>query len=233
MKNKIFLTLLILINFSCEKSSRSTLENNKSITTDSIDTIKPKSTIESTLSNKTVKFLWRENIFDKKLKDTINKIFINDEFCKTISDPEKAALAYVATFVGNECEWDGKCNENRSNLKCKILTALDLGYQCSDKHLSFIRKMFKNDVKVLLEFKEPCPTIPDGATNQNTFDEITLKIREKKIFIHFMVSGINTYEGHVWSYKQTNIFQIENDNSIKLININKTITKNEHYNPNY
>lgn len=92
------------------------------------------------LTDKTVKFLWR---------DSSASVVINDEFCKTISDPEKAVLGFVATFIGNECWWDGDYSDKRDNLKCEILTALDLGYQCSDKHLGFLRQWFKNDNKVI------------------------------------------------------------------------------------
>jgi hypothetical protein len=92
------------------------------------------------LTDKTVNFLWR---------DSSGYIVINEEYCKTISEPEKAAIGYVATFIGSECWWDGDIADNMSNLKCKILTALNLGYQCSDKHLGFLKQWFKNDTTSL------------------------------------------------------------------------------------
>ncbi len=81
------------------------------------------SSVTNKLSNKKVKILWRANKYNEELKDTFNSIFINENFCKTITDPERAALGYVATFVGNECWWDGETKDDRSNLKCKLLTA--------------------------------------------------------------------------------------------------------------
>ena len=113
----------------------------------------------NSLSDKNVKFLWVDKKYDQELKDTINSIFINEDFCNKISDPERAALGFVATFIGNECWWEGEAKEDGSNLKCKILTSLNLGYQCSDKHLGFLRKWFENDKKSLEELTD-CPTCP-------------------------------------------------------------------------
>ena len=174
------------------------------------------------LTDKTVKFLWRADKYDDALKTTFNSIFINEDYCKTITDAEKAALGYVATFIGNECKWDGNYNDERRNLKCKILTALNLGYQCSNKHLGFLRQMFKSDAKVLEELKPGnCPTTPDGATIQETFDEINLSIKGNEIVICYKVSGINTRESKSWNWTETDTFQLNTDN-IKLIKKEKS-----------
>ena len=178
-------------------------------------------------TDKSVKFLWRADKYDEELKDTFNSIFINEEYCKTITDPERAALGYVATFIGNECWWNGEANDERSNLKCKILTALNLGYQCSDKHLGFLRQWFKDDKKALAEL-ENCPTIPYTSTIQDTFDEITLKVNGNEISIFFKANGVNTREGNSWSWTETDYFQVDNDN-IKLIKQDKSKVKQEHF----
>ena len=181
------------------------------------------------LTDTTVKFLWRANRYDEVVKDTFNSIFIDENFCKTISDPERAALGYVATFIGNECNWDGNFKDDRSNLKCTILTALNLGYQCSQKHLGFLRQLFKNDPKVLEEVKtDNCPTTPDGATIQNTFDEITLTVKGNEILIFFKASGINSREDDSWSWTETDHFQVDGEN-IKLIKKDKSKVKREHF----
>ncbi len=161
-----------------------------------------------TLTDKTVTFFSR---------DTNSSIVINEEFCKAITEPERAALGYVATFIGNECNWDGDYTDDRSNLKCRILTALNLGYQCSDKHLGFLRQMFKNDTKVLEELKsDNCPTTPDGATIQDTFDEITLTVKGNLISVSFKANGVNMRESESWSWSETDHFQLDKDN-IKLV----------------
>jgi hypothetical protein len=132
-----------------------------------------------------------------------------------MTEPEKAALAYIATFIGNECEWDGKANENRSNLRCKILWALDLGYQCSYEHLSFLRLWFRNNKDILNEL-ENCPTTPDGATVQNTFDEINLEIEGDMITVFFKANGINMREEKTWSWTEKHFFEFKKNELILL-----------------
>ena len=73
------------------------------------------------LRDTSVDFLWRETVYDPVFKDSISSIFINESYCKVISEQEKAALGFVGTFIGNECYWDEGSKNDRSNLKCKIL----------------------------------------------------------------------------------------------------------------
>ena len=172
----------------------------------SVDTLEAVS-----LRDKTVKFLWR---------DSSASMLINEAFAKKISAPEKAALAYVATFIGNECSWDGAYTEDRSNLKCDILTALNLGYQCSDSHLGFLRKWFSQDSAVLKDL-EACPTTPNSATIQDTFDEIVLTTKGNEIAVFFKATGINLREEKSWSWSETDYFVVEHD-MIKLIKKDKS-----------
>lgn len=153
-----------------------------------------------------VQFLWR---------DSSANIVINQDFCQTISDPEKAALAYVATFIGNDCWWDGDYSINRDNLKCAILSALDLGYQCSEKHLGFLRHWFRQDENSLKEL-ESCPTIPYTSTIQDMFDEIILTTKGNEIVVSYKASGINVREDVTWEWTEKVYFQLEEDH-IKLI----------------
>jgi len=174
-----------------------------------------------------VKFLWREEVYDDELKATYSSIFINEDFCKTISEPERAALGYVATFIGNECWWDGEAKIDRSNLKCKILTSLNLDYQCSSKHLGFLRDWFKNDVKSLKEL-EYCPTTPYTSTIQDTFNEIILTVKGNEISVFFKANGVNLREGDSWSWEETDYFEL-NGNNIKLIKKDESKVKREHF----
>ncbi len=183
------------------------------------------------LTDKKVKVLWRENQYNEALETEVNTIILNENYIKNISEPEKAALAYVATFIGNECEWDGNVNDDRSNLKCKILTSLNLGYQCSDTHKFFLRIWFKRDAKSLKNL-EICRGRHSGATIQTTFDEISIitNAQDQTILINYKVKGFNMREGTVWNYTKIDKFQynagtiilidsekIENDNSSNSI----------------
>ncbi|MBK6878684.1 MAG: hypothetical protein IPG99_20185 [Ignavibacteria bacterium] len=125
------------------------------------------------MQDKKVKILWREDYYNAELQDTMSMIVMNSSYCSTLPDPEKAAIAFVATFVGNDCWWDGQYTNDRSNLKCKVLTELNLGYQCSESHLGFLRHWFREDAKAL-ERLEDCPTTPFTATEQETFDSISI-----------------------------------------------------------
>jgi hypothetical protein len=179
--------------------------------------------IKEKLENKTIDFLWRKNRFDQRINDSIEEICINISFCKTISEPEKAALGYVATFIGSDCNWDGDFNDDRNNLKCKILTALNLGYQCSEQHLGFLRKWFKEDKKVLKDL-ETCPTTPYTATSQNTFIKIRLIVKGKEISVYFEAIGVNTREEKRWAWNETNYFYYDK-NQLKLIKKKKSNVK--------
>lgn len=167
------------------------------------------------LTDKNVKFLWREMQYVEDLKGEFNVIALDEAYIKTISEPEKAALAYIATFIGNECAWDGNINESRSNLKCKILWALDLGYQCSSKHLDLLRFWFRNNENILKEL-ENCPTTPEGATLQDTFDEIDLEVKGNMITVSFKANGINVREQKSWNWTEKHFFEF-NDNELLLI----------------
>lgn len=218
----LYIATLILLT-SCGQNKHS--DKNGAVPTDSVS---KEETSERNFepTDKTVKFLWRADKYDEALKDTFNSIFINEDFCKTITDQERAALGYVATFIGNECWWDGEANGDRSNLKCKVLTALNLGYQCSEKHLGFLRQWFKDDKKSLEELQN-CPTIPYTSTIQNTFDEITLTIKGDIISVFFKANGVNIREDDSWSWTETDYFQVGKEN-IKLIKQDKSAVKHEH-----
>lgn len=170
----------------------------------------------SELNNKNVKILWRDTVYDEELKTDINIIVLNKDYQKNITEPERAALGYISTFVGNECEWDGRNpNESRSNLECKLLTYLDLGYQCSDRYLDFLNQWFSKD-SVSIEKLKRCTTIPNGATMQSTFDEILLETNTQNqiITITYKVKVINVRESSVIRYITTDIFKYNSEGII-------------------
>lgn len=169
-----------------------------------------------------VRFLWREERYDETLQDTFNTIVINDTLSRSLSDPKRAALGFVATFVGSECYWDGAMAVDRSNLQCKVLTALDLGYQCSETHLGFLRNWFRNDSSSLKQL-ETCPTIPYTATVQSSFDYINLTIWADTIEVTSGISGMNMRAGEHWSWREIDWFKI-NGNTISHVGSERTET---------
>jgi hypothetical protein len=134
----------------------------------------------------------------------------NTAYLKNISVYERAALGYVATFVGNGCNYEGDFNLNKEHyLKCQFLAELDLGYQCSDRHLGFLRSMFKNDKNALAELAGPCPEIIYGATSQTMLTKISIEAPLKnEIRVKYHVSGVNLRETTDWDYDVVDVFGI-------------------------
>ncbi len=209
MNNACFLLIVVLFS-SCQNSSPPPIEQERSENVQLVESID-----FEILRDTSVHFLWRENVYDDEIQDSVNSIVINESYVKIISPSEKAALAYVSTFIGNDCWWDGAMNEERSNLKCTILTALNLGYQCSDGHLGLIRKWFSRDKTVLNEIVN-CPTIPYTSTMQNTFEAIDIKRMQDTLEIFFAVTQMNMREGINTKYTENNIFKV-NQNGLNLI----------------
>ncbi len=170
------------------------------------------STIHSKqLTDKGITILWRETLYDEALQTDINTIVLNTNYQKKITEPERAALGFIATFVGSECEWDGgNPNATRSNLNCMLLSYLDLGYQCSNTHLDFLKKWFSKDSKALDALKH-CPTIPNTATIQSTFDEILMETNTEAqtIVLRYTFNAINVRENAVTSIAKTDTFSYD------------------------
>lgn len=181
------------------------------------------------LSDTTISFMWRGPKYDEELGDTFSSILLNEDYLANISEQERAAIGYVATFIGNECWWDGEANENYSNLDCTIISALGLGYQCSDKHLGFLRKWFETDSLVLTELEESnCPTIPYTATSQNTFNEITITTKGNSIHIYFEAGGVNLRAQESWEWSETVHFTCDADH-VELIKKDKSPVEYESF----
>ena len=224
MKLTLYLITFILFAFNKQLKSYPAKEVVQKSEIESCE-IKVGSVEPTLLSDKTVKFLWLEKKKGKSPNDTISSICINEEYCKTISDPERAAIGIVATFVNSECAWDGDPKEDRSNLKCKILTALDLGYQCSEQHLGFLRKWFKNDKRSLDELIY-CSKMNNEAKIQESFEEIRVIVEGNEIVIKFTANGMNINQSYFYRWVEADYFRLTNDN-LELIDQDKEKIKSD------
>ncbi|TAF35248.1 MAG: hypothetical protein EAZ57_01215 [Cytophagales bacterium] len=166
------------------------------------------------LPERKAKFLWREDRSNAELGTVVNEIVINEKLCNSLSDAERAALGYVVTFIGSDCNWDGQANKDFNNLKCLANNALGLGYQCSEEHLDFLRRWFRND-EASLDALKSCASVPMTATTQETFDFINLKVKDNMISVEFAVTGFCMNSGESWSWTGTNHFLFE-DNGLML-----------------
>ncbi len=168
------------------------------------------------LKNHNTKVLWRNK------ESVYHDLELNQDYLKNITDPEKAALGYVATFIGNDCDWGGDSTEN---LKCKIISALGLGYQCSAAHLGFLRHWFREDKNIVQEL-ENCPKTPVTATVQETFDEIYMKVDGKRITVSFKANGVNLRAEQSWSWSEEQVFDFK-EGRLAVVSKKKSDVKKE------
>jgi hypothetical protein len=182
--------------------------------------------------NKPITFLSRKTVYDEGIKAEVSSMVINQSFLQNITPPEKAALAFVAYDIGNECEGGYDSDGNGRVLWCRIVSALDLGHQCSDKQLNFLREWFAKDT-VALKKLESCPTMPNTATIQTTFDEILIQknITEKTITVSYRITGINMRESKSWQWSQTDVFEYDSEH-IVLVDSKKSDVSEDDINMN-
>ncbi|RRQ49577.1 hypothetical protein DZC72_02955 [Maribacter algicola] len=183
-------------------------------------------------SNQPIQFLKRKNAYNEAVKDTISTLVINHSYLHNITPPEKAALAFVAYDIGNECEQGYDSGGNERVLWCRIVSALDLDHQCSQKQRSFLQKWFAKDI-IALKKLESCPTIPNTATVQTTFDEILIQTdaSKKMITVNYKVTGMNMRESQSWHYSQTDVFEYGPEH-IMLVDTKKSDLTEEETNMN-
>lgn len=219
----VYLLFAALIIAGCNNSTDKPAE----ISNDSIsqqDTVIPEPVA---LTNKSITVAWRANVYYSQLQDSVSTILVDTNFCKHISEPERAAIGFVTTFIGNECYWDGDAKEDMSNLKCRLTDALHLGYQCSDMHLKFLREWFKNDPASLSKIKD-CPLIPHTASIQTTFDEIRLTVKDSVIKVWYRANGMDMHSNDAWYWTQEDTFEVDG-NSIKLVKQQKLKERKEKF----
>lgn len=162
-----------------------------------------------------IKVLWLTEQYDTQFKENVQVIQLNKTYLQNIDEAEKAVIAYYATFHGNECWWENNApNEDRSNLKCTLISALNLGYQCSDTHLNFIKKWFKQPE--LLNELDFCPTIPNTSTIQDSFEEMYVERKGDFFTIRFNICAVNLRENKTRCYEEVHQYQIFPD-KVELI----------------
>lgn len=195
----LFLTLVLSFNYSVFSQTKEPHDINKQSDN---KTVPPQTDY--------VKILW------------LNKqgvLQLNEDYIKTLTDPQRAALGFVTTGVDHDCYWDGDKKADENNLKCKFLWALNLGYQCSETHLGFLKKWFKEDPEVLdrLQYCSKNETTPK---NKEFFLWLKMATTDNNIKIIYSAAGIDSDTNSNWkwteassySYTNTGIKQISRKN---------------------
>ncbi|KQO33204.1 hypothetical protein ASF10_19210 [Flavobacterium sp. Leaf82] len=178
---------LFLFGFSTLIFSQTPVKKNPSSNTSSAKTESP---------DIYIKILWLDNA---------GTLQLNEDYIKTITEQQRAVLGYIATDVGSECHWDGEKKADKSNLKCKLLSALNLGYQCSDTHLSFLKKWFKDDLKVL-ERLQYCNKTESSQKIQDGFVTLKMLTNESTIKIIYSAVGSDSNAQKKWSWIEESVY---------------------------
>ena len=160
------------------------------------------------------KVVWREDVYDPDIKGNINVIKLDDNYFSKISDPEKAVLGYLASTIGNECYADG----SKQNVKCKILSALNLGYQCSEGNKSFLKNWFRDDAAIATQIDNCKPTLPQSI--ERTFEEVKISSADNMIKVELKGLKLNIKESSASKWSESLEFKVEGD-KISLVNRKK------------
>ena len=156
----------------------------------------------------TFKIVWKENKCDTTT--------FNYPFLKQMREEEKAAIAYVSLYDSEECEWDGKADKEMTNLSCRIIKYLGLGYQCSDAHKNLLKKWLGKDTSTRVkEDLQYCPMTPNTAHSVNGINRINLtRMKNGSFKIYYEISGANIRSETSWEYAETIIFRKQNTSLI-------------------
>ena len=130
--------------------------------------------------------------------------YINTEYLNTITEEEKALLAYYCYFFNTSCA-DSK--------HCQLTEALGLGEQNSKEHKKLVEKWFTDDETKQLA-KEGGRITPNGSKNMGWFEE--LKIAKKGDLITVRYASAWSTPTSSGKGKGTDEYQFE-PNRIKVI----------------
>lgn len=158
----------------------------------------------SVLNNTLQKIVWREDIYDPSINGTVNVIKLDDGYFANIPGPEKAVLGYLASTIGNECFADGK-----QNVKCKILSALNIGYQCSEESKSFLKGWFRDDAVIVSQIENCKPTLPSSV--EKTFEEIKISSADNIINVELVGLKLNIKENSASKWSEKMSFKVDGD----------------------
>jgi len=151
------------------------------------------------------KVIWREDVYDANLKGNVNVIVLDENYFESISEPEKAIFGYLASTIGNECY----AETGKQNVKCKILSALKMGYQCSEENKAFLKNWFRDDSAIISQIENCKPTI--ASTIEKTFDEVKIESTEGVIKVDLKGLKLNIKENSVSKWSETLNFKVEVD----------------------
>jgi hypothetical protein len=206
MQKKIQLFVLVCFLVSACKSRNTHVEKG-ALPKDSTGTLTAQKKVP--LTDKSIPFFWEERHDDPKnqgaIGDSVLVFRLNDAFLKSMSEPEKAVLAYVATFADSDnCDFSTEC-DGKNGIQCKIITALGLGCQCSSQHFEFLHQWFEPKAAVFQEGH--CYQRPLTASRRILFSKINLTVQGMVLSVGYEGRGMTPNER--WDFKGTEVFQLK------------------------
>lgn len=161
------------------------------------------------------KVIWREDVYDPSLKASINIIKLDENYFSGISDPEKAVLGYLASTIGNECFAEG----GKDNVKCKVLTALNMSYQCSESNKTFLKNWFRDEASIVNQVENCRPTL--ASTVEKTFDEVKISTADNIVKVNLKGLKLNIKENSVSRWSESMSFKVDGDKLTVLEKVKK------------
>lgn len=108
------------------------------------------------------------------------QLLLDEAALRCLSDAERAAVAYVATTVGTECDWvEGTDLSAPKDMDCKLTTALGLGPQCEEKHRALVHEFLGH------EMPAQCAKIPTTAFAQTILSTLSLEHQAENITLTY------------------------------------------------
>lgn len=142
-----------------------------------------------------------------------DKLVLQQEDLATMTDAERAAVGYLATTIGSDCDWVGKPG---GNLDCKLTSALDLGYQCSTEHREYLTQWLGDDRPA------QCVKRPITAFTQTAFNWVTITTVGDRITVAYAAHGVSLPDRRSWSWEETIDFEQQTAERLKIVKRTRT-----------
>jgi uncharacterized protein YecT (DUF1311 family) len=141
-----------------------------------------------------------------------------------LSEAFKAVLAMYSLQTGSYCKG------GIDNLKCDITSSLGFSTQCSKEQIDLVRKWFKEGIpkmggygdrlyketQKLGNLESICYNMPEGASIQNTWDNIKVGIRKNLVFVDAVFHWTEGSDGPSGYTGYSTIYRIAKDRIITV-----------------
>lgn len=134
---------------------------------------------------------------------------VDREALRCLTEPERAAIAYLTVDLGSGCEPQFDDGEPKS-VKCTLTAAMGIEDHCGAKHRALVEKWFK-------KVPDYCAVSVDGANHQEILDRLELVVDGRRIGLEYDAVGVEWGPGSkdlAWS--ETLTFE-QTGESLKLL----------------